>query len=250
MGYHECTFDDETSPDLKWLHRVQPQLLKYWADETRHVKSAGGNTLCCEIVRAAGSAAQHMSMPCTLASEATEIGTFLSASCFNDDPVTFFRLYMFLLDEFCERIRKASKEVLDLPIGKEPKRISVWGNRWAKHRLQLSLQHHPMIAFCDRYKTTPGELKKRAEAELGRDRCGNTYPCRAVDTEELGKIFGDGKPNHDYARENFMTMIIVPPLTEFLEDTANYLKDFVRLCKASMPALKKLESEHFRYGCF
>ena len=48
----------------------------------------------------------------------------------------------------------AAKE-MDLGVRKKPKSVCMWANRWAKHRLQILLQHHPLMAFADQYGERP-----------------------------------------------------------------------------------------------
>src|SRR5262245_53204115 len=103
MGYHPIVFESGPREETNWLHRVQPELFKLWYSETKNAPGNAAGTLACRIRSTGGP--KHQSLPCAMLQEANEIGLFLSSTCFNDQPVAFFRLYAFLLDEFTDRMR-------------------------------------------------------------------------------------------------------------------------------------------------
>jgi len=243
MGYHEVCLN-EFQQRRKWLHEVQPELFKLWVKETRHKAGANAGTLACQL-RPPGNG-NHLSLPCSLLQEANEIGTFLASPALNDYPVTFIRLFIFLLDEFTERLRQvAEKECLGLPLGKQPRGISIWANNWAKHRTQILLQHHPCIMFLDRMLMTGTECKQRTEAEGMQDQCGETHPCRVFDQDSLGSL-SDGS----FDPKEAVAVMVVPPLKDLLVEAIEYFKKFVSLARADRTKLERLESERFQYGCF
>ena len=248
MGYHEVTFNHEVPASAHWLHKIQPALFNAWRDRTGHFDGAGGRSLACKIVRASGCQ-QHLSLPCSLANEANEIGSFLQSECFNSQPVTFFRLLLILLDEFCERLHTAGNHVLQIDVGRPPKLLSIWANNWAKHRLQILLQHHPCIIFRDRYGCDLDGIKRMLADDPFQDNCGTTFQCHLIETSNLGELRRQDAIIERAALPCF-TVIVVPTLDEFLFPAIDYFERFVSQCLSNMERLKLLESEHFSYGCF
>jgi len=179
--------------------------------------------------------------------EANEVGLFLGSTCFNDNPVAFFRLYAFLLDELTERMHSTAQKVLRKPFSKQPKSISIWGNVWAKHRLKILLQHHPFIVFLDRVGDDEEQCRRQLEREQVQDRCGNIHPVRVLDQDSLGQLQGT---DWELDSRDASLVVVVPPLTTLLIDAVDYFKKFVSLCKENGDALIALESDRFVTGCF
>ncbi len=93
-----------------WFEPTQRRLYDSWVCTTRHDGSATGGTWACEIASRCRTCNEHLSVPCSLLAEANEIGKFLGATCYSNDPGIFFRLYLILLDEFCAQLEEVGKQ--------------------------------------------------------------------------------------------------------------------------------------------
>ncbi len=225
-----------------WLVRTQEALFQKWSSTTGHRPGAGRNTWACEIYRGCTTCQEHLSLPCSLLSEANEIGAFLTTRCFADDPAIFLRLYLIILSEFIGQLEGAA-EVMDLRIGKKPHLVSLWANRWGKHRLQILLQHHPGLAFADQYGSKWAEVEKDIRTGTIVDRCGNNHAARVIDTNWLEQHHGK-RLNPD-ANGPGRTVILVPPMMDFLDPTIRYFRGFVDACLKDPERIRRFESEAF-----
>ncbi len=138
-----------------WLLQTQRALFAKWSSTTGHRPGASGQTWACEIAHGCRICNEHLSLPCSLLSEANEIGAFLAGAGYSEDPAMFFRLYLMILSEFVAQLEGAG-HLMKLGLDKKPRLVSLWANRWGKHRLQILLQHHPLMAFADTYGVRGG----------------------------------------------------------------------------------------------
>src|SRR5688500_12156253 len=134
----------------EWLSRTRQELYTQWVTRTGHKPGANNRTWACEIARGCRECDEHLSLPCSLLAEANEVGVFLGGSCFDQYPAAFVRLYLILLSEFVGQLADVAKQ-LRIDLGKPPKDVCVWANRWAKHKLHILVQHHPVMLYADRY---------------------------------------------------------------------------------------------------
>src|SRR5690349_23098677 len=109
MQCYEVVLDDQTVIPEDWLRQTQSRLFDKWASTTNHRPGASGGTWACEIYHGCTTCQEHLSLPCSLLAEANEIGTFLSTSCFSDEPAAFLRLYLILLSEFSSQLEHAAE---------------------------------------------------------------------------------------------------------------------------------------------
>ena len=180
-------------------------------------------------------------------SEANEIAAFLGVTCFTGDPAIFLRLYLIVLSEFVGQLDQAAK-LMGLGLRKKPKHVCMWANRWAKHRLQILLQHHPAMAFADQYGGRWVEAERRLRSEPIEDGCGHRMSTRIIDTGWLER-------NHENclsvaeANGPGQALIVVPPLQAFLDETMAYFREFVNKCLEDPGRIRRFESAHFVRSC-
>lgn len=246
MKCSEFYLDDPNETCEDWLGQLQFELSKKWTTTTKHQPGATGNTWACEIYHGCNTCHEHLSLPCSLLAEANEIGAFLNAPCYSDEPSTFLRFYLIILSEFTSQLAGGSK-LIGLPPGGKPRELSIWANRWAKHRLQILLQHHPLIAFADAYGSQWPAAEKRLRTELLIDSCGNSHTSRIIDTIWL-KQDHDHQPHPD-ANGPGRAIIIVPPMMTFLEEVIRYFRQFVDACLKVPDRIRAFESSSFVVGC-
>jgi hypothetical protein len=123
MACDEVTLEGLTVPP-DWLGRTLGSLDERWTRRTHHRPGASGGTWACEIYHGCSSCQEHLSLPCSLLTEANEIGALLGAGCFSNDPATFLRLYLILLSEFADQ----------------------YGDRWPE--AEARLRSEPLVDPC------------------------------------------------------------------------------------------------------
>lgn len=229
-----------------WLALTQSALFRKWSSTTRHQPGAAGETWACEIYHGCKTCNEHLSLPCSLLAEANEIGSFLKGACYSDIPAVFLRLYLILLSEFVGQLEGAA-DLMGLSVGKKPRQVCLWANRWGKHRMQILLQHHPLMAFADQYGEKWTEVEQRFKTESLIDACGNTQPARIIDTKWLERH--QGNVLSDEANSPGRAVILVPPTMSFLEETIQYFREFVDACLKVPETIRKFESASFLREC-
>lgn len=217
--------------DLSWFEPVRVNLLSEWQTKTV-IDDGKGNLepLACSLLQFVNTATGHLSLACSLHGEAEQIEKLLSTPCFDDDPVVFFRLLLFLLDEFTARMKECSKLFGKDPFPKQPTIISVWTNRYAKHRTALLVRHHAQHLFEDepRFNTALTGLNKHGKIELI-----NTEWLKAHRTADI--------PG---ANRDLQSLVLIPPLTQFLTAAIGYYGDFLHFACLMPQALEQFQSPH------
>src|SRR5437879_1330784 len=92
--------------DVSWFASIRQNLLSEW--QTKTVVASPGRdieSLACSILQAVNNSVGHLSLACSLQSEAHQIETLLNRTCFDNDPVLFFRVLLFLFHEFTARMK-------------------------------------------------------------------------------------------------------------------------------------------------
>jgi hypothetical protein len=246
MKCYEVVLDESTVIPEDWLQQTARKLFERWTTRTGHRPEASYGTWACEIAKGCRTCREHLSLPCSLLAEANEVGGFLNSTCFCEEPTTFLRLYLVILSEFGSQLEQAAK-LMGLGLSKKPRDVALWANRWAKHRLQILLQHHPLMAFADQYGDAWPEAERRFRIEPLVDACGNTQPVRIIDTRWLEQSHGSrmdpdaNGPGH--------TIVLVPPLMGFLEETIEYFRNFVDACLRVPDKIRQFESSSYIRGC-
>ena len=147
-----------------------------------------------------------------------------------------------MLSEFSSQLEQAA-QLMRLKLYKKPRNVALWANRWAKHRLQILLQHHPLMAFGDQYGDSWDEAERRFRSEPLYDGCGNAQPVRIIDTEWLAK--SHGKKIEPMANQSGRTIVLVPPLMVFLDETITFFRAFVDACLKNVDSIRRFESAGF-----
>jgi hypothetical protein len=247
MACNQVYLDDPSEVSDGWLERTRENLLERWTTTTRHRPESSYGTWACEIATGCWTCNEHLSLPCSLLAEANEIAAFLSTTCFTSDPAIFLRLYLIILSEFVGQLGQAS-DLMNLKLRKKPKNVCMWANRWAKHRLQILLQHHPLMAFADQYGERWREAESRYRNEPLKDNCGNERSVRIIDTRWLERNYDDHL-NVSEANGPAQALILVPPMETFLDETIAYFRTFVDKCLEDPDRIRRFESAHFVRGC-
>ena len=217
--------------DVSWFKSLRENLLNEWQTKTVVASSAGDvETMACSILQAVKRATGHLSLACSLQSEAEQIEKLLNTTCFDDDPVVFFRLLLFLLDEFTARMQEFYGLLGKHNAPKQPILISIWTNRYAKHRTAILIQHHAQHLFEDepRFAAAMTSLHARGKTTF-------------VDTAWL-----KASPSVDLASANQdqQAVVIVPRQIEFLKDAIQYFSDFRGYACSNSKALEQFQSPH------
>jgi hypothetical protein len=217
--------------DLSWFESVRSGLRSEWQTKTVVKSTAGGiESLACSLLQAVDTGTGHLSLACSLNSEADQIEKLLDTTCFDDDPVLFFRLLLFLLDEFTARMQECYRLIGKHPAPKQPDLISVWSNRYAKHRTTILIQHHAQHVFEDepRFGVTIDTLQKHGKIEF-------------IDTNWLK---ANPKADPVSANRDLHSVVVIPQLIHFLTGAIRYYADFrAQACSLSR-ALEQFQSPH------
>jgi len=231
-----------------WFEPTKKALYDYWVQTTHHTPDSSYGTWACEIAQGCRTCNEHLSLPCSLLKEANQIASFLNLVCFSDDPEVFFKFYLILLSEFVGQLHDVAG-LLDLRIGKPPKEICLWANRWAKHRLHMLVQHHPVQVFADQFGDEWPGIRPRLATSLAEDRCGRKLPVMIVDSQWLSD-FADGKrPDLALANGQARALIVVPPLKDFLIKTCDYFRCFIDAALKAPERVRQFQSPHFAVNC-
>jgi hypothetical protein len=234
--------DDIMNPgDLTWFPDVRKRLVREWRSRAYSWNRRWRKRLplaCGIIPEDRGDTEPHLSLPCSLASEADHLEAFLGLSKLDRDPVLFLRLYLILLDELCDRMDKLGG-MLGLSIQWPTRNVnaSAWANHVGKHRLALVVYHHPLYLFLD----SPGG--PACESHV-----------RSLASEESGVVVVDGKTvDEDKADDHAkigntarLAVVVVPTLVEFLKDALGRYAAFVTAAKGmATSTLDRFESKSF-----
>lgn len=236
----DCDDDD-------WVDKLRATLYERWVSTTGHSPDANNRTWACEIAFGCRHCNEHLSLPCSLLREANEIGLFLHATCFAARPDSFLRFYLILLSEFVNQLHDLAN-LLRLEIGKPPKEVVVWANRWAKHRLHVLVQHHPEMVFADQYGDEWPELERGLSKLVCEDRCGHQRPAMLIDTAWLCAAVGK-QPDLAAANGEAKAVIVVPPMQCFLDRTIRYFRSFIDAALKFPDAVREYRSEHAVLRC-
>ena len=235
----------DCADDAVWLKPAQERLYQEWAVTTGHRPDASNGTWACEIAYGCRTCNEHLSIPCSLLQEANEIADFLSHSCYSD-AVTFLRLYLIILSQFVNQLEDVAR-LIGVPIGRPPTLVTVWANRWAKHRLHYLSS---IIEICF------GQSRRRAGANRPKlstckavDDCGKEHPVKVIDYDWLARAVGK-EPDLNDANDDQQAVLAVPPLMTFLRATIRYFREFVDACLARPELVRKFQSEHFSLRCW
>lgn len=215
----------------KWFPKLRESLHAEWQVQTVIPSPHGGtDSLACSLLHAINPSTGHLSLACSLSSETDQIEKLLTTVCFDDDPVLFFRLLLFLLDEFTARLEECFCLLGHPSPPKQPSLISVWTNRYAKHRTAILIQHHAQHVFSDDPNCDEFLFEAEAEANL-----------IIIDTAWLKT---NTKVNIPVANQGRHAFVIVPELRSFVIEAANYYRAFRDYACANPRMLEQFQSSH------
>lgn len=103
-----------------WFGETQKTLYKHWTKTTRHNQNSSGGGWACEIYHKCATYNEHLSIPCSLATEATEISIFLKKDWADSEGLVWFRTYLFLLSEFAKNLERLADHLQISPNEKAP----------------------------------------------------------------------------------------------------------------------------------
>ena len=228
-----------------WLERTRKTLFDTWVARTRHGLAMPTNGWACEIGYGCQTCSDHLSIPCSLATEAHEIAVFLNKPWNEDEFPLFFRLYLVILSEFVRNLEEVG-DLIGVQIGKPPTNVCAWANNFAKHRLCILIQHHPDMVAADAYGPGWTQFETELESAEYEDRCGKRRPIQVIDQRWFS---GERKKDTAGANSQRQAVIVIPPLMDFLESTMNYFRSVVDACRSQPERVKKFESEHYLARC-
>jgi len=217
--------------DLAWFKLVRQTLLAEWVINWKRragiVEPCKCTSLFADVV---DPQEEHISLACSIADEYQQVTELLGSEGFDLDPVLFFRLYLYMLDEFTSRIQECYKLIAGTR-PRQPYRISLWANRYAKHKAALFIMHHAIHVFADGHQNMY-PLLERTEGEIGGMclRTGVLPECLFVLNEEWFKK--NESPSLALSNKQVVPTIAIPPLKTFLDETMSYLSTFIAEARA------------------
>lgn len=241
----ELTISDEPAEVPDWFTKTRLHLFETWTKTTRHGLKGPTNGWACEIGFGCRTCTDHLSIPCSLATEAHEIAVLLNKEWSEDEFPVFFRFYLVALSEFVRNLESVGK-MLGLRIPGPPGNVCSWCNNFAKHRLCILIQHHPGIIVADAYGADWPEFEKKLSKAVFRDKCENERPIQIIDQKWFS---GERSKDVLGANGEAQAMIVVPPLMDFLQSTMTYFRTLVDACKKEPELVKQFESEHYAARC-
>jgi hypothetical protein len=166
-----------------WFESLIAKLRGKWA-KTGHTGKRPSSRWACEIFNKCSTCNEHVSIACSLSGEANNIGLFLGKSWDAAEFSLFSQLYLIMLCEFIRNLEGISKTIeVDLP--SPPKRVLIWGNSFAKHRLHILVQHHPAWIVADAYGDDWLAFKRQIPSSCLVDRCGVRHQIEPIDYDWL-----------------------------------------------------------------
>jgi hypothetical protein len=214
-----------------WFPELRESLIAEWQNQTTIPSPHGGtDSLACSLLHSINPSTGHLSIACSLSSETDQIEKLLTTDCFNDDPVLFFRLLLFLLDEFTARLEECYCLLGHPSVPKQPSLISIWTNRYAKHRTTIAIQHHAQHVFsddpcCDRHLRI---AKTKASLTI-------------IDTDWLKT---NTKVNISVANQSGHAIVVVPKFWSFVVETINYYRAFRDYACSNPRMLQQFQSPY------
>lgn len=239
-------FIDNEPPDIPgWLRPTQTNLAMKWRERTGHFEGARNNSLACQMAVACRECEEHLSIPCSIASEANDIGTFLDTPFPIYRPDMFLRLLLMLLGEFVGNLKDINERI-HLGINFKKPTLEIWVNRWAKHRLTIAIQHHPTMLFAD----SKGQGWNAFAATLTEKSVLKTdegaLPLLLMDEKwfraNATKTMFSG--NVEQANSNVHALVVVPPMMTFIDETVHCFQLFVNAAKSNPHKIRRFEATH------
>jgi hypothetical protein len=179
-----------------WFTQARLHLFEAWTKTTRHGLTTPTNGWACEIGRGCSACTDHLSIPCSLATEAREIAVLLNKDWVEIEFTVFFRFYLIALSEFVRNLEGVAK-LIGLKIPGPPHNVCSWCNNFAKHRLCILIQHHPDLIVADAYGSAWTEFQRTLPTATFIDKCGTHRPIQIIDQKWF-----NGERSHDLKGAN------------------------------------------------
>jgi|GEM_PF-4893613 len=213
----------------EWHTPYCDELFQHWKRLTGHYPGSG-QTLACKIYHACGYPSEHVGFACSLSRSGNEISHFMRSGPSMLDEIMFAKLLILLLDEFVDGMRRICAKAR-LPVPKSPRNLSMWANIWAKHRVHLLLQHHPIEELVDlAHNDVIQMLNERQYIDLHSEK-GDSTSCMVIDSKNLDLLQERSNASSMLKSENWTPWIVlVPSLIGFLDEAYIVYKDFVDTC--------------------
>jgi hypothetical protein len=227
-----------------WFELALTSAHDRWKSTTGHDPEKCDNAWAAEIAKHCQRRGEHLSLPCSLIREGNEIICFLNSVSSTIEPSVFFRLYLILLSEFCGQLKDISG-VLRFEFPKTPSLVSIWSQRWAKHRLRILVQHHPLTLFADQYGQRWQEVEVLARGDVYRTENETDVPIIAIDTDWFRSNPGR-RPGFEQANTGGQAIVFMPHMLSFLDETIDYYRAFIDKCIAAPEKVRQFESIHYR----
>lgn len=249
MSASDMVLEGEPPEIERWFETSVARLHEHWSKATGHSGECRDvrRRLACEILSRCGTGDRHLSVGCSVGSEADEIGQFLMHPWSSGNPLLFFRLYLIILSEFVRGLNRVA-DLIGFKLADPPTKITVWCNKFAKHRQDILIQHHPIYVFADSYGNTWSEFESLLPTMHFIDRCGNRRPLTIIDYRWL--VSEKRERSIEQANSNLQPVVVVPPWMEFMECTIRYFQNFVSACVSQPERFRQFESEQLKRGCF
>lgn len=231
--------------DLSWFAPLREELSTHWHNQCETITGSAcdaHSTLMFEGI--VDSKEGHISLARSLIAEQMQIQSLLNASAFDSDPALFWRMLLFLLDEFCNRIEACFRFFGGND--KAPRVLSRWNNTYGKHRTLLFLQHFLVHLFEDNPGNSGviGYIRSHAES---------ASVCLLSGFIERNLIVFDGPTKHyqviceekvEEANESAVPVLIVPPLQQQLDLALSFYQDFVILARSQPEKVRLFQSKN------
>lgn len=212
------------SPD--WFPAVRADLSAAWRQRRGNEPETA---LACRLANPADGTG-HLSLPCSLANDDGTIEEFLGGASLDENPPRFLRLFLFLLDDFVESLQRAYKFAGTKNPPRAPDLISIWTNRFAKHRQNVLILHHPTYLFLDHPTAGPWH-----------DAAQKAQNLTIVDTDWLKARSSNPDAQALGVNQN-PSIIQVPKLRDFLDGALVFYDGFVNECAKTPAVLKGFET--------
>jgi hypothetical protein len=227
--------------DLTWFKPTREALLTSWVGGCESFLAYPHDDPCGQLFSDVVDIQKgHVSLACSLVDDQAQITALLNSEGFDTDPILFFRLLLFLLDEFTERISE-SYQLLGEKKRKQPTKISLWANKYAKHKLIFFIQHHARHVFQDGHEPMYEALARGAQGGF----ClrSGFLPERVMILDESW-LRSTPTPQISSANREEVPAVLIPKFQGFINAALDYYRDFVTYAKSKPKELEKFQSQY------
>lgn len=226
--------------DLAWFPRTRCALSDSWHSRSELILGAptigGCGVLFSDVVDLSNG---HVSIACSLVDDCDQVSSLLASTCFDDNPILFFRLLLFLLDEFTERISECHR-LVGHSKARQPANISLWANRYAKHKPIFFIQHHARHVFQDGHGPMFSALNGRRQRPGFCLRSG-MLPETVFSMDESW-LRSNAAVDLTAANNNLVPAVLIPHLSGFTDAALDFLQAFIEIARKQPQRLVEFQS--------